>query len=275
MPTTSLSELQTWFLTVMSAAGGVRHGLDLARQRFGWDAQQVVAQTSDVSAVRRMNIYAEGYVLRLLECLQTDYPVLHKVMGEPLFNFFAKAYIWQQPSVSPTLYDLGAGFAAFLRASQRSAAPEMADMLLLPIELARLERARSEATRARGLEQARHPSGVGAFDLMLGLPLAIRRPPCLRLLQLELPLLAFWEGVARGGDIPPAPAPAASHVAVSRMHYRVNLLNLEAWQYHFLAALDLSDTPACTSHALPQPAWLARRTGIGRRATAVSGFPFD
>lgn len=246
MQNTSLFELQHWFLTVMTAAGGVRHGLELARQRFGWDAQEVVAQPGDAAATRRMNIYAEGYIQRLLECLQTDYPVLQKVMGEPLFAFFAKAYIWQQPSASTTLYDLGAGFADFLRASQRAAAPGLAGMLVLPIEIARLERARAEVTRARGLEHLPAPAGASPFDLMMGRPLCLSVPPCLRLLQLELPLLAFWEGISQGGEVPAAPAPACSYVAVTRMHYRVTLQNLEAWQYHFLRALDTGAAPGAT-----------------------------
>ena len=255
MQTTQLSELQHWFLTVMTAAGGVQHGLELARQRFGWDAQQVVAQPSDAAALRRMKIYAEGYIQRLLECLQTDYPVLQKVMGEPLFAFFAKAYVWQQPSTFTTLYDLGAGFADFLHASQRAAAPDMAGMLVLPVELARLERARTEATRAPGLEHLPGTVGTSPLDLMLGRPLQVSVPPCLRLLQLELPLLAFWEAISQGGEVPAAPAASIDHasgcvghyVAVTRMHYRVQLVNLEAWQYHFLRALEVGTAPTAAA----------------------------
>ncbi|MDE2430794.1 MAG: putative DNA-binding domain-containing protein, partial [Burkholderiales bacterium] len=223
MQTTSLSELQSWFLTVMTATGGAQQGVALARQRFGLDAMQVVAQSSDAAALRRMYIYAEGYVLRLLECLQADYPVLHKVMGDALFGFFARAYIARHPSTSPTLYDLGAGFAEFLRGSQREAAPEMRGLLLLPVELARLEHARTEVTRARGLERQPRRFTHSPFDLMMGVPLQISTPPCLRLLQLDLPLLGFWEGISRGGEVPAAPELAHSYVAITRMHYRVNL----------------------------------------------------
>jgi hypothetical protein len=263
MQTPSLSELQTWFLTVVTAAGGTRHGLELARQRFGWSAQHIVAQPTEDAALRRMHIYADGYIQRLLECLQTDYPVLQKVMGEPLFDFFAKAYIWQHPSVSTTLYDLGAGFADFLRASQRAATPDMAGLLLLPIELARLERARTEANRARGLEQAPTHGGSSPFDLMMGHPLCLRAPACLRLLQLELPLLEFWEGISQGGEVAAAPAPARSHVAITRMHYRVNALYLEAWQYYFLQALDVGTGPDSAALASQRAmAVAAAQTGL-------------
>lgn len=231
-----LSDLQHWFLTVMTAAGGVEHGMELAQQRYGRPAQQVVQQAHGADAQRRMRIYSEGYVLRLLECLQTDYPVLQRVMGDALFNFFAKAYIWYQPSNSPTLYDLGAGFAAFLQRSQGAATAATAEMLL-PLELARLERARSEAVRAPGLERQAAHAPIGVFDWMIGPDLQIGVPACLRLLQLSLPLLEFWQSASRGGDLPPALTAADSYLAVSRVRYRVTMLELEQWQYLFLQAL--------------------------------------
>ena len=231
-----LSDLQHWFLTVMTAAGGVEHGMDLAQQRYGRPAQQVVQQAQGADAQRRMRIYSEGYVLRLLECLQTDYPVLQKVMGDALFIFFAKAYIWQQPSKSPTLYDLGAGFSAFLQRSQGGATAAIAEMRL-PLELARLERARSEAVRAPGLERQAPHSPIGVFDWMIGPELRIGIPACLRLLQLSLPLLEFWHSASHGDDIAPAPAAADSYLAVSRVGYRVTMLALEQWQHLFLQAL--------------------------------------
>lgn len=232
----SLSDLQAWFLTVMTAAGGVERGVGLAGARFGWQADEVVAHGHGAPALARMNIYAEGYVLRLLECLRADYPVLRRVLGDTLFDFFARAYIWQTPSRSPTLYDLGAGFAAFLRASQPDGA---ADTLRLPLELARLERARTEAIRAPGLERlAPAPQyALSAFDLMLGKDLSLTLPPCVRLLALALPLLPFWEGAQAGAAVPAAPAPAPSWIGIARVRYRVGLHALESWQYHFLHVL--------------------------------------
>lgn len=234
----SFSELQSWFLTVMTAAGGVERGVGLAGARFGWRADDVVAHDSGAPALARMNIYAEGYVLRLLECLRADYPVLRRVMGDELFAFFAKAYIWSTPSRSPTLYDLGAGFADFLQGSRPGGAGAD-DLLNLPVELARLERARTEAIRAPGLERLA-PDGrapASAFDAMLGKELELTLPPCVRLLALTLPLLPFWDAVQGGAEVPAAPAPATSHVAVARVRYQVGLHPLESWQYHFLKAL--------------------------------------
>lgn len=234
----SLPELQNWFLTMMTAPGGVGHGAALVAGRAGLRLDEVVAHTHGAAPETRMHIYAHGYVLRLLDCLRADYPLLLKVMGEPLFTFFAKAYVWHHPSTSPSLYDLGAGFPAFLSNSQAGQSQDDG-LLLLPVELARLERARTEAGRARGLERggAARPVAVHPLALMLGQDMTLCAPPCLRLLELALPLLPFVDTLSADDTVPPAPQAQRSHVAVTRMHYRVRAHALEPWQFHFLQAV--------------------------------------
>lgn len=254
MTSASLHELQDWFLTVVTAAGGVGRGAALAAGRHGWRLDEVVAHMHGAAPETRMHIYADGYVLRLLDCLRADYPMLLKVMGDPLFTFFAKAYVWRHPSTSPSLYDLGAGFAAFLADSQSRLGED--DGLLLPIELARLERARTEAGRARGLESGglAWPAIPPSLALMLGQNMTLSGPPCLRLLDLALPLLPFVDSLGGDGKVPPAPEPQRSYVGVTRMHYRVRARALEAWQFHLLQALVEQDgrgtsLQQCVQHA--------------------------
>lgn len=154
-----LAQLQGWFLTAMTCPGGAPQGAALAQKRFGLAPEQVLTRP------QRLSIYADGYVLRLLDCLQAEFPVLRQTMGLELFDFFARAYLWRHPSRSSTLYDLGAGFADFLAASQpQGQHASGAAILQFPIDLARLERARAEAGRAVGLEnrtmQAQVPAGA-------------------------------------------------------------------------------------------------------------------
>lgn len=238
LPDPSLPELQAWFLTVMTAPGGLAHGLALAQERYGLGEADLLRPSGGERS--RLGIYADGYILRLLDCLQADYPVLRKVMGEQLFDFFAKAYIWRHPSRSPTLYDLGAGFADFLAASQpagldAAAAPQFR----FPVELARLERARSEAGRAPGLEKRLLPPAGDGFDWFDTLDTTLQLAPCTRLLALSFPLQAFWERAAHladGSDLPPPPEPAPGFVAIARLHYRLSMFSLQPWQFHYLQA---------------------------------------
>ena len=238
-----LSELQSWFLTVMITPGGVQSGIVSAVQRFSHTEQNVLVSLPGVNASRRMNIYAEGYVLRLLECLRADFPMLSVIMGEEVFNFFAQAYISTFPSLSPSLFDLGSGFADFLLQSQRHASTHHetsdTDFFKFPIELARLERARTEAIRAPGLEsQAVSLLAYAQYDILdslLGELDVLSLAPCTRLLALSFPMIDVWEAMNREVKIIPAiPTPVPSFVAITRKHYRVNLYALHAWQYQFL-----------------------------------------
>ncbi len=218
-----------------------------AAQRFGYTEHEVLISLPGVNANnanRRMNIYAQGYVLRLLECLRADFPVLSAVMGDEVFNFFAQAYISTFPSVSPTLFDLGAGFANFLLQSQRHASAHQEaseiDFFKFPVELAKLERARTEVIRAPGLEsQAISLSAYSALDILMGESETFTLAPCTRLLALSFPMVDFWETTNRGGEdgvTAAIPEPASSFVVIARKNYRVNLYALHEWQYHFLLA---------------------------------------
>ena len=229
----TLSELQAWFLTVMIAPGGAQAGLKLAHSRYGLDEHELLRPAKG----RRLAIYANGYVQRLLECLHADFPVLRKVMGDPLFNFFAKAYIWQHPSRSPTLYDLGLGFADFLQKSQPQGPNADEAMFKFPVELARLERARTEVMRAPGLERQTRIRRSDGFEVLLGQEMHLQLAPCTRLLALSWPLQVFLQhGLADGEAVPPTAQPEPCWVAVGRSNYRIDMIALEEWQFHYLQA---------------------------------------
>jgi hypothetical protein len=250
MTAPSLSDLQAWFLTAIMTPGGAGRGLPLAQQRHGLGEPDMLRATA-TTGHSRLHIYADGYVLRLLECMRADFPVLRKVMGADLFDFFAKAYVWRHPSRSTTLYDLGAGFADFLAHSQPAAAS--GDKLFgFPVDLARFERARSEAGRARGLEQlALAP--LDSFALLSGADVTVRLAPCTCLLAQSFPVPAFWQQVATMAEdapVPPAPAPETSFAAVGRLHYRVSVHVLQPWQYFYLrAAADGAPASHCALQA--------------------------
>jgi hypothetical protein len=232
-----LSALQAWFMTAILTPGGVGRGLALARARHGLAEHEVLRMKDGAGS--RLHVYADGYVLRLLECMRADYPVLCKVMGRELFDFFAKAYVWRHPSRSTTLYDLGAGFADFLVQSQPAGADaEAAQRFAFPAQLARLERALAEASRAPGLEGRTAPT-IDALSLLSGADAAVGLAPCTRLLALSFPLHAYWQQVAGAPDdapAPPMPAAEPTYIAVGRLHYRVGMHALAPWQFHFLQA---------------------------------------
>lgn len=257
----SLHDVQHWLLTVMTTPGGAERGAALACQRSGFAVDGLIHSNRVADPMRRLGVYADGYLLRLQDCLAADYPMLRRVMGEEVFGFFARAYLWESPSRSPTLHDLGAGFPGFLIQHRPPQADVVDGTWLLPSELARFERAWLETMRDHGPERMRPPlHAVSPWTAASAMRWEI--PPCVRLLDLQLPLLPFWQAMLAGDELAPCPRPATSFVAVARMHYRVSAHPLLPWQHGMLHALrqghDLQRASQhAASHAMPPERVLA------------------
>src|SRR3954469_21540209 len=116
----SLGLLQHWLKTVVTERGDLDEKLRVAAREHGLSAEEVVAEKRGISARERLGVYTGGYVLRLLECMRADFPVLRGFVGETVFDAFAKAYLIPRPPGSPSLYDLGAAFPRFLEETKPS-----------------------------------------------------------------------------------------------------------------------------------------------------------
>lgn len=236
----SLSLLQHWMKTVVTERGGLAEKLDAAARRHGLRAEDVVAEKRGLSARERLAVYTGGYVLRLLECMRADFPVLRGFVGDSVFDAFAKAYVITMPPVSHSLYDLGAGFPRFLEETKPknfTLDAGISIMLDLPPELARIERARAEVLRARGTEDdppAAEP--LSPFAVFYEGP-TLQATPCLRLLQMKFPLVDFLRS-SDTGERPEPPAPRTSFVAVGRSNYRLHVEEISLWQFAFLRACE-------------------------------------
>ena len=67
-----------------------------------------------LDASGRLDVYAHGYRLRLIEVLDADYPALHTLAGDELFEQLARAYIAAHPSVFPNARWFGIHLPHFL-----------------------------------------------------------------------------------------------------------------------------------------------------------------
>jgi len=63
----------------------------------------------------RLNIYREGYYLRLWFLLKEDYPTLKRMMGNKIFERIARQYIDAYPSRYYSIRDTGLHFPEFLK----------------------------------------------------------------------------------------------------------------------------------------------------------------
>ncbi len=63
---------------------------------------------------RQLAVYVHAYPARLKEALASDYPALHRSIGDEAFDRLAQAYLEAHPSHSASLRDFGARLAEFI-----------------------------------------------------------------------------------------------------------------------------------------------------------------
>jgi len=245
---TPLSRIQRWMQAVITHPDGVEHGVqsDPARSQIGvspQDVEQVIRPSKNLSSLSRLEIYANAYYQRLLECLQDEFPALVAALGEEAFNGFAFGYLQSYPSTSYTLSELGAKFPQYLAETRpdresENEAPDWADFL---VDLARLERLYSEVFDGPGIEK----SEVLKPETLLAIPptrwneVRFEPAPCLRLETFRFPVHVFASMVRHEDDDETItfPEPAETCLAVSRIKYRVRRWSLSQRQYRLLQEL--------------------------------------
>jgi Putative DNA-binding domain len=245
----SLGALQLWMKTVVTECGGLAEKLQSAAQRHGLLIEEVIAEKRGLSSRKRLSIYTSGYVARLLDCMRADFPVLRRFVGDSVFDAFAKAYIVTEPPHSPSLFDLGADFPEFLEETKPKN-DEMIALLDLPPEIARFERARTEAMRARGTENdPPATTNLSPFEI-LGQDLKIQVTPCLRLLELKFSLVDFFQKTDQ--DESAQPDWRLSFVAIGRSDYCIHVKEIEQWQFAFLKACESPVSAHVAGHSAAQ-----------------------
>jgi hypothetical protein len=236
---TELANIQRWLTSIIIKPGALNDKIRLADDYYNLNNTEVVQASLRQTSAQKIEIYARGYILRLMGCMGAEYPALRHLLGEELFDTFVRAYLIEQPSTSPDLYDLGKNFAAFLKASQPKSTQQSPDFDL-PVELGMLERALAEISRVKGLEDITnnidHQNGI----LYLFDTTHIQASPGLILLKINWPLAKYVKAVYQNQQ-PVMPDKQDSYLAVSRNHYRVNFLEIEQWQWYFLQSLQAAN----------------------------------
>ena len=155
-------------------------------------------------------VYRRAYRLRLVGCLREDFPVLERVLGPDVFVLLASAYLDAHPPSSPSLGELGAGLPDWLARSAPAG-------VTLPVDVARLERARIEVLRAPGIEDESEdwldaPDAAGRASLA----------PSVRVLRLGHPLADLLAAVHAGGEVI-VPAHAPTRLVLARRAFQVTV----------------------------------------------------
>jgi hypothetical protein len=194
--------------------------------------QAAVRDTSKADRATLLDVYRDGYALRLIEALTTDYPGVIAMAGPADFDHMARAYIAAHPSRHPSVRWYGRGMADFLANTEPySRTPAAAEM-------ARFEWALGEAFDSPDVTPI-------TADALMALPqeawetLAFTTLPSLRRLILAFETPQAWQRreEVEPGDLVVEPAPEPLTWAIWRPDLVSNFRSLDADEAAMLDAL--------------------------------------
>lgn len=247
----SLRNVQKWMQTVITHPDGVQAGADsqLAKEAFGDFEKQagiddLIVPSRNLSSQQRIEVYANAYYARLLECMRDEFPAMVALLGEDTFHAFAFDYLQSNPSSSYTLADLGKNFHRFLADSRAGDVGDAGDddqtYYDLIVDLALLERTYSEVFTGPGIENA---ESLSAEDLAKVPPesvgsLRLTPAPCVRLLCLTTRAHEYAIAVRKSPTHPPQlPDSEETFLVITRINYVVRTVMAEPEEYLLLQSL--------------------------------------
>jgi hypothetical protein len=223
-----LKELQTLFYACITAPDGVGEG-----QRPRSMAERAIRGDAGLSAALRLQIYVDAYFLRLLGCLQEDFPATFAIVGASLFQDLVRSYLTRYPPTAPSIDYAGQHFAEFLHDhSIRSRFPFLADLARLEHEIAEVFVAQDAAALSAAEMRNVAPEDWPGFT--------IRTHPAVRILESKWKVAAIRHAVENGtpwSDV----APESTAVLIWRQHAQVYFRELEPAEH---AALELASKGA-------------------------------
>lgn len=266
----SLALLQRWFQTLITDP----NGLDTLPPDAAGTLVQRLTRSNSLSARQRLDVYAQAYHARLVECLAEVFPLVRRMTGTDGFNDLAADYLQHHPSRSCTLGNLSRRFPIHLQDSrpQRmpSDPPDWADFI---IDLARFEQAIFEVFDGPGTEG--QPDF--AFDQLATLPadsleaLVFLPNPSLQVLEFQFPINRFFteSRFLPETETPDWPDPEPSSIALTRRDFIVRRHDLHPVEAQLLRQLAAGTSLGTALQSLPAeptgpdpldllPAWFQR-----------------
>ena len=174
----------------------------------------------------RLGIYANAYVSRLIEALESDYPVLRAMTGETAFYDLCRVYIQQHPSTYTSLRWFGKDLPEFLKNTDE----------LFPAEMAGFEWALVDAFNAAD------QSNVTEGDMAQVAPekwpeLRFEFHPSVRIVQFQWNILPIWQAHKENRVLPaPEKLPESETCLLWRQELKTQFRTLESDEAAVLSA---------------------------------------
>jgi len=179
---------ESLFWDLITAPEGVRPGLEALVRAGKADAsaiESLIGGDDRLPAAERLDIYANMYFFRLLDCLREDFPRLATALGEQRFHNLATDYLLAHPSANPSLRYLGERLPVFV--AGHALARESACLAdLVRLEWTRADLFDAADAPALGRDDVASLAGAHGGDLPL------RTVPAFRLLRLDHDAPALW-----------------------------------------------------------------------------------
>ncbi|MFI5396295.1 MAG: DUF2063 domain-containing protein [Candidatus Binatia bacterium] len=213
MTAPNLDQTQRLLWKLITAPEGAAAGLAQLGPADRRCASALVCGDERLSAIERLDIYANMYFYRMRDALKEDFSAVCSVVGDTTFHNLITDYLIARPPSHFSLRYAGKHFPPFLRRHPSSCRwPFLAD--LANLEWAILDAFDAadapvlEAPALAGVPQERWPE------------LRFQLTPALRLLDLDWPVHEVWKHT-QCGEPPAQPAPCAITLRVWRQNFRV------------------------------------------------------
>ncbi len=217
-----LAQLQRFMQEALMQQGSLPNAAQVGRY---------ISPSGRLSPQQHLAIYQRGYFARLLQCMRGQFTALNHALGPELFDDFAREYLREVPSRSPTLALLGHDFVAFLQRNRPDGDAEEKEIWVdFMVDLADFEWTLYGLFDAAGAEQDGYATLAQVDDPQL------RLQPCVRLCHYRFPVSEYYRQVAREEN-PEFPLMRAEFLALVRTNYQIGIFPLLPAQHHFLCQL--------------------------------------
>src|SRR5204862_3776547 len=115
-PGPGVARTESLFWALITAPEGVRPGLDAMVGRgvaAPGDLDGMIDGGAKMTPAERLDIYANMYFFRLLDCLKEDFPKLLEALGAGRFHHLLTDYLLAWPSAHPSRRCVGARLPGF------------------------------------------------------------------------------------------------------------------------------------------------------------------
>jgi hypothetical protein len=236
-----------------------RHVLEFDQRSLKTVSRHVVS-TEKVSADLRLSIYANGYRLRLIEALATEFGTLRRIAGEKTFDALCRSFIATHPSRAPNLRWYGSELAAHL---ERTAPFDRRPVLA---EIARFEWAIGLAFDAAD-DKALTFEEVAALPPQSWPAMAFSLHPSVQRLDLAWNAPDLFKATDSGDVVKPRRATKPRHWCIWRRELTPRYRRLPADEAWMLDAVARGESFAAICEGLTQ--WSAEDAAAARAATLL------